>query len=129
VSFAGQGGVLDTIELRHNTSDRAIAAVNTTSIINSVIKENIFTTRVAQDVCELTGVNVDYNLWSTGMRCGPHDVTANPAFVTGQGLHLTAGSPGIDQGDPQEGSGSDIDGDCRPQGRAPDIGADEYRPP
>lgn len=42
---------------------------------------------------------------------------------------LTSGSPAIDAGFDQLASTADIDGDPRPQGKAPDIGADEYRFP
>lgn len=40
------------------------------------------------------------------------------------GYHLTSGSAAIDQGSPT-GVATDIDGDLRPQGTAPDLGADE----
>jgi hypothetical protein len=40
-------------------------------------------------------------------------------------LHLLPGSPGIDQGNPASFPANDIDGQARPRGAAPDVGADE----
>jgi hypothetical protein len=52
--------------------------------------------------------------------------TADPAFVGGDDLHLSAGSPLRDMGLAGSGDGpTDIDGQPRTMGAAPDIGADE----
>lgn len=49
--------------------------------------------------------------------------TGNPAFDT-DGYHLTSGSAAIDQGISTTVT-TDLDGDSRPSGLAPDLGADE----
>jgi hypothetical protein len=51
-------------------------------------------------------------------------ITGDPAFAA-DGYHLLAGSPAIDRG-VDAGVTSDIDGQARPYGAAPDLGADEY---
>ena len=43
--------------------------------------------------------------------------------------HLDDGSPLIDLADPQAATAVDFDGDVRPQGAHPDIGADERKQP
>ncbi|MBC7264832.1 MAG: right-handed parallel beta-helix repeat-containing protein [Chloroflexi bacterium] len=53
-----------------------------------------------------------------------HAVTGDPAFAA-DGYHLTAHSAAIDQG-VDVGVTEDVDGEYRPQGAAPDLGADEY---
>ena len=52
------------------------------------------------------------------------EITGDPAFAP-DGYHLTAGSAAIDQGI-DAGVTTDIDNQPRPQGIAPDLGADEY---
>lgn len=49
----------------------------------------------------------------------------DPLFIGSGDYHLQATSPCIDGGDPASPVTTDIDGDPRPQGTAPDIGADE----
>ena len=78
---------------------------------------------------EETGVKWDHNVIGSGVPCGPTDVVApfqfrNPAKLD---LHLSAGSPAIGRGDPAGYPATDIDGQRRPRGSAPDAGADEVR--
>jgi hypothetical protein len=60
-----------------------------------------------------------------------HAVTGDPAFAT-DGYHITVSSAAFDAG-VDAGVTTDIDGDVRPKGSAPDLGADEisftYVPP
>jgi uncharacterized repeat protein (TIGR01451 family) len=55
-----------------------------------------------------------------------HEITGNPAFAA-DGYHLTTTSAAIDQG-VDAGVTTDIDGQPRPIGLAPDLGADEFEP-
>jgi len=78
---------------------------------------------------------VDYNnLWDNsgdyvGVSPGPHDIAADPRFVDAAAgdFHLLPDSPCIDAGDPYDYPLTDFEGDPRPMGAAPDIGADEFR--
>jgi hypothetical protein len=80
-----------------------------------------------QDDCGNGGIAFSHNVWQ-GTTCGSSDRNvanlgfANPATLD---LHLLAGSPAIDAGDPGNYPPADIDGQSRPIGGAPDAGADE----
>jgi chitodextrinase len=65
-----------------------------------------------------------HNVWR-GASCSSTDLNADPRFVSLTDLHLQAGSPAIDRGDPRNYPASDFDGQTRPIGSAPDAGADE----
>ncbi len=73
------------------------------------------------------GVEVDYNVWYAGSKVGSHDRVAPSGFRDAAGLdfHLASGAAAIDAGDPANAPATDIDGDARPAGPAPDAGADE----
>jgi hypothetical protein len=70
-----------------------------------------------------------HNVWSAGDRCGPADRVAAAGFRDAKqfDLHLVPGSAAVDAGDPTSFPARDIDGERRPQGKAPDAGADELR--
>ncbi|MFH1038402.1 MAG: C25 family cysteine peptidase [PVC group bacterium] len=59
---------------------------------------------------------------------GVGNITADPLFLNPAAgdYHLTYGSPCIDSGSTSCPSGEDIDGDPRPMGGGPDMGADEW---
>jgi hypothetical protein len=67
-----------------------------------------------------------YNVWD-GATCGATDKNAPSGFVddAAMNLHLVAGAAAIGAGDPSSFPTTDIDGQSRPQGGAPDAGADE----
>jgi predicted outer membrane repeat protein len=78
----------------------------------------------------------DYNLllgntknFSGTINSGAHHPTGDPKFVDpAKGdYHLSPGSAAIDAG-ANVGVSTDIDGEMRPNGAAPDLGADEYWP-
>jgi hypothetical protein len=73
------------------------------------------------------GVTVDYNVWYAGAKVGSHDKVAPSGFVNAAALdfHLKAGAAAINAGDPANTPATDIDGNARPIGGAPDAGADE----
>ena len=73
----------------------------------------------------------DHNLyWGAPMRfrLRPHDLVANPGFVSGADLHLRAGSPAHNSGAPTT-WGVDLDGTPVPQEASTDRGAYEFRDP
>lgn len=57
-----------------------------------------------------------------------HDVTGDPAFVDDFDYHISATSAAVDTAVPTDVL-TDIDGEARPSGAAPDIGADEVTIP
>ena len=73
------------------------------------------------------GVEVDYNVWYAGSKVGSHDKVAASGFRNAAAVdfHLNAGAAAIDAGSPTAAPATDIDGDARPAGKAPDAGADE----
>ncbi len=73
------------------------------------------------------GVEVDYNVWYAGSKVGSHDKVAASGFRNAAAVdfHLNAGAAAIDAGSPTGSPATDIDGDARPAGKAPDAGADE----
>ncbi len=68
--------------------------------------------------------------WQTATGKDANAVSANPPFVSATNLHLIAGSATVlESGGASTattGITTDIDGDARPNGTAPDIGADEF---
>ena len=76
--------------------------------------------------CDRTGVTANYNnLFSQGSKCGANDQLAASGFVSSTDMHLAAGAPSIDKAFPAQAPATDIDGEARPKGAGPDIGADE----
>jgi len=63
------------------------------------------------------------NTGGAGIITLTHEYTGNPAFLA-DGYHIGLGSAAIDQG-VDAGVTTDVDGDARPIGPLPDIGADE----
>jgi hypothetical protein len=68
-----------------------------------------------------------YNVYSSGVPCGPHDHVGDPRFVDASklDLHLQAGSAALGRGDPSSHPVTDIDGNLRPMRLAPDAGGSQ----
>jgi hypothetical protein len=113
------------------------------SVSNAIIRSNIVVSNTAGlggGIYNYYGVipAMDYNdVWNnTGgnyydVSPGVHDIGVDPLLVdpANGDFHLAPDSPCIDAGDPVNYPPTDFEGDSRPQGLAPDIGADEYRSP
>jgi hypothetical protein len=69
-----------------------------------------------------------FSVSRTGVPCGTNVVVGDMHFAdrSALDLHLTSSSPPIGRGDPHNYPATDIDGNPRPFGSAPDAGADEY---
>jgi hypothetical protein len=69
----------------------------------------------------------DYNLYGSGVACGPHDRVGDARFVdpAALDLHLQAGSAALGNGDPASHPPLDIDGKLRPLRARPDAGASQ----
>ena len=69
----------------------------------------------------------DYNVYSSGVACGPHDVVGDPKYVdaTNFDLHLQSGSAALGRGDPNSHPEFDIEGKLRPLTLSPDAGASQ----
>jgi len=99
--------ITDTIIVSHTTGIAATAG--NTITLNGVLWFSNATNTGGDGVISIT-----------------HAITGNPAFAP-DGYHLTAASAAIDQGI-DAGVTTDIDGQVRPIGPAPDLGADEFQP-
>jgi len=98
---------------------------------NTILVSHLCAIRVTSDgaAALLNGVlwynnamNVNVGGGATLTVMNPYE--GNPAFAA-DGYHLTSGSAAIDQGVATT-IDDDIDGQVRPQGAGPDLGADEY---
>jgi hypothetical protein len=80
---------------------------------------------VVSEACTLEHSNIQ-----GGADPAKSNIDADPKFVDAASgdYHLREGSPCIDAADPSSTADVDIDGDARPQGAGPDIGADEVAP-
>jgi hypothetical protein len=79
--------------------------------------------------CNSYGQNqwYDYNVYSSGVPCGPHDVVGDPKYVDAANfdLDLQAGSAALGSGDPASHPEFDIVGKLRPMMLSPDAGASQ----
>ncbi|MCW3015830.1 MAG: hypothetical protein JWO02_2922, partial [Solirubrobacterales bacterium] len=121
------------ITIRNNSLDKAInpdAGVpysNVKIVGNIGPKVDFYTGATGGAGSKPAGLTVDYNVWYAGAKAGVNDRVAPSGYRDAAKLdfHLVAGAAGIDHGDPANAPATDMDGDARPQGSAPDAGADE----
>jgi hypothetical protein len=123
----GHGETFDNVLIRNNSSNKAI----TPGTDNSVSNVRFVANNVPEiPGCRRSGVTSGYNLLhgSGAASCGAHDKLAPSGFLNSGALdfHLRADAAARDAGDPANHPVTDIDGQPRPQGSAPDAGADEF---
>jgi hypothetical protein len=150
VNPAGTGGTLRNVTavatgmnsegLFTSASYMSAPGTMTVTIQNSVVRGDLRSFDFMGDATHTINVNVDHGNYSTSNLVGPFatlndpggpqttpGMFANPAMGN---FHELTGSATIDAGAAVAGlSATDLDGESRTQGGAPDIGADEFVPP
>jgi hypothetical protein len=121
----GHGERWSDFELRNNTADSSLN-VNVASEVTGPIRIIGNLAPGLAGSCR-AGVTADWNVWTHGPRCGPHDRIGRAGFQQGgeADFHLIGCPPAVGRADPKDAPNTDIDGEPRPNGRAPDAGADE----
>ncbi len=128
---AGNSEALDFNTIASNVKADAVGYAIECSGVNLVATNNVLMLDPVISGGLITICNTDYSLIDsdTGANGGTQTnvVSAQASFVApiDNDFHLESGSPGIDEADPAATLATDIDGEERPQGAAPDIGADE----
>jgi hypothetical protein len=127
LQFNSNASALRDILIRNNSSTQEFLIDNQQPTISNV--------RAVANVAPIAPWNCSsrvtyaYNVWQ-GAACSPTDRNVSSLGFRNPGaldLHLVAGAAAIGRGDPANHPATDIDGDARPSGGAPDAGADEYR--
>ncbi len=122
--------LLNTTIARNDGSDEAIALgfSSMVAMTNTILVGHTIGISVPMgSSATLNGVlwyANDFNIRGGGQISMSNAYTGDPAFLA-DGYHLSAVSAAIDRG-VDAGVTIDIDGDARPFGAAPDLGADEY---
>ncbi len=124
-------GNLATASLLHNTiADNDGAGVwvgmhATATLTNNIIVSNTVAITNAAPTSAFIGA-AHTLFWGNGSVpiSGSNPIVGDPDFVGGGDYHLTLGSAAIDAGI-EAGVARDVDGDMRPSGAGPDVGADE----
>ena len=91
---------------------------------------SFFTGSTGREGSRPAGITANYNVWYAGSKVGAQDKVASSGYLNAAAgdLHLKAGAAAINSGQPTDHPATDIDGDARPFGAAPDAGADEWTP-
>jgi hypothetical protein len=124
LQFNSNASALRNILIRNNSSTQAFLIDNGQGTLQNV--------RVVGNVAPLVAwgcssrITYSHNVWQ-GVACAASDRNAAAGFVDAGALdlHLLAGAAAIDAGDPGNYPATDIDGQPRPGGAAPDAGAHE----
>ena len=90
------------------------------------IESNIFPS-MGSHICGENGYSWNWNVYESGVKCGPNDLVAPVDYVdrTGFDLRLRAGTAAIDRGNSASHPATDLFSRSRPAGGAPDAGAHE----
>ncbi|HEU0029689.1 MAG TPA: right-handed parallel beta-helix repeat-containing protein [Kofleriaceae bacterium] len=122
----GGGAVIELVTIVRNTGG-LFSGVNCqlpASIASSIVADN----GGAAQMSPLCSARYSLFFPSGPTDMDPTNLIGEPRFDNPEtGFHLVADSPGVDAADPASAVRDDFDGDDRPAGAAPDIGADELR--
>jgi hypothetical protein len=123
----GHGETFDNVLIRNNSANKAI----TPGTDNAVSNVRFVANNVPEiPGCRRSGVTSGYNVLhgSSAATCGAYDKLVPSGFLNAGALdfHLRVDAAARDAGDPTNYPPTDIDGQPRPQGGAPDAGADEF---
>ena len=142
---AGAGGGMfmrnSALDLLHTTlaqnqgsdgiavSNNSTARLTNTILVSHTVGIAVAVDNVARLEATLWGNDVDWTGGGT-ISVGMENVTGDPAFVdpSSGDYHIAAASAARDAG-VDAGVAHDVDGELRPFGLAPDLGADEFRLP
>jgi hypothetical protein len=123
----GHGEAFDNVLIRYNSSNKSITPGTDNAVSNvRFVGNNV------PDIngCRRSGITSAYNVLhgAGSSTCGPNDKLVPSGFLNAGALdfHLRADAAARDAGDPSNYPATDIDGQPRPQGNAPDAGADEF---
>jgi parallel beta helix pectate lyase-like protein len=126
------GFTCDDFMVRNNSLTSRLSSDCVAGGTTGVTVENNIWGSMRTDVCSGfrgLGYKVDYNLYfeAGAVTCGAHDVLGAAGYVNSNEFdyHLTATALAINRGNPNNFAPDDIDGQARPIGLLPDIGADE----
>jgi hypothetical protein len=119
------GEAFQNVTIRNNSADKGMTVGESGS--NTLANVAYYNNDIPGiGGCNRAGVTADYNvLFDASAKCGSHDLLAASGFASATDLHLVAGAAAINAGLAGQAPARDIDGQGRPQGPAPDIGADE----
>jgi hypothetical protein len=122
----GHGERWSGFELRNNTADASFSVDPSGTVSGPVRIVGNLAPGMPGGECP-AGVTVDWNVFTSGRRCGRHDRVARAGFRRGgdAAFHLVGCPPAVGRADPHDFPAVDIDGQHRPIGHAPDAGADE----
>jgi hypothetical protein len=122
----GHGESFQNVLIRNNSANKSITPGTDNSVSNvRFVANNV------PDIpgCKRPGIVSRYNvLHGAASLCGANDKLVPSGFLNPAALdlHLRATAAARDAGDPSDHPATDIDGEPRPQGAAPDAGADEF---
>jgi len=134
IGNAGVDETLADVVISHNTLVDNNNSIEIDACRSATIVNNVFAQSSGAFVAGHLGsgaITFDHNLWfgGTGAPSDAHAVTGDPMFVNGTGhdYRLRAGSPALDIGINAM-VWLDFDGNPRPTGGGPDLGAFELVP-